>query len=321
MEERYIELKKGNTTVVVDRVGAQVVSIKVNGIETMYQGALDPKNSQWKATAKNLSAPGPVGTSSPDGELEVKEIDNNGKKEKYVRINFNGAYYWVKQHGSIQDEMFDYLGDGVFRASYFTPTSFSPFKCKYFTSITIENDGVVNYEFRVVNIDDKPILAGLGWHPAFQLKDDVSRYSIVFENLVTDGECEVEEGKEYEIDSIVSNSKSVKVGGIKSVDVVLMYTDDNGKKIRCQTMHSEEPYIILWSKKPTEKGQQNFICVEPWNTTPRQINNLTTQDKIRELEGNGAVIINPGEEKVLSATISFNDKYLNTIESKNNNRR
>lgn len=325
MEDRYITLKNGNTTMIIDRIGAQIVSLKINGVEVMFQGALKPESAQWKASAKNLFPnPGPVGTSSPDGELEVEEYDNNGKIEKYVVYNHNGGNYRGKQHGFAQDEEFKVFGHtedtcflSISAERNQTYTQY-PYNYKYDIDLSV-SEGGLKYASHVRNMDNKPILAGMGWHPAFMLHDDPSRYSIVFKNLAGDDTCEIEEGREYEIyDNIISNNKSVKFGGIKSVDVVLVYTDDEGNKVPYLSMHSEEPYIILWSKNATEKGQKQFICIEPWNTTPRQINNLTTQDKTRELVNNGAVIVEPGDYKTLSARVDVNPKYLKKIKNKNN---
>ena len=69
MEDRYIKLQQGKTTMIVDKVGAQVVSLKIDGVEVMFQGALNPSNAQWKASAKNLFPnPGPVGNTDINDE-------------------------------------------------------------------------------------------------------------------------------------------------------------------------------------------------------------------------------------------------------------
>ena len=321
MEDRYIKLQQGKTTMIVDKVGAQVVSLKIDGVEVMFQGALNPSNAQWKASAKNLFPnPGPVGnTDINDEPLEVEEYDNNGKIDKYTVYHHNGGKYRAKQHGFAQDEEFKVFGQtentaflSISAERNQTYTQY-PYNYKYDIDLGVQEGGFT-YKSHVRNIDTKPILAGMGWHPAFALHDDPSRYTIVFKNLKTDGECEIEEDVEYDIyDSIISNNKSVKFGGIKSVDVVLLYTDDNGEKIPYLSMHSEEPYIILWSKNVTEEGQNHFICIEPWNTTPRQINNLTTQDKTKDLVKKGAVIIEPGKYKTLQATVDVNPKYIKRV--------
>lgn len=53
-KNRYVVLKQGDATLVIDKIGAQIVSYKINGVELMYQGALDPSNHKWKKTAPVL---------------------------------------------------------------------------------------------------------------------------------------------------------------------------------------------------------------------------------------------------------------------------
>lgn len=44
MERKIITLKKGNTEVDVDLHGAQIVSMRVDGVEVMFQGANDSQS-------------------------------------------------------------------------------------------------------------------------------------------------------------------------------------------------------------------------------------------------------------------------------------
>ena len=80
-------------------------------------------------------------------------------------------------------------------------------------------------------------------------------------------------------------------------------------------MHTDQPTLVLWSKPTTEKSQSNFICIEPWNTTPKQIHKLTTQDKTRSLaEGdNPANIIEPGEHSTMIIPVSVNPQYIKQV--------
>ena len=60
------------------------------------------------------------------------------------------------------------------------------------------------------------------------------------------------------------------------------------------------------------ENQDNFICIEPWNTTPRQINKLTTQDKTRDLAygKDSAVVLEPGEVNEMQVYLHINPAYI-----------
>ena len=323
-DQRYIHLKKGNIEMIIDRVGAQVVSYKVNGVETIFQGALEPENSQWKASAKNLFPnPGPVGTKNEKyGELETEIYNVNGKEEQHVVYIHNGGKYHMGQHGFAQSKIFDVRGvndDSCVLAisanSHQTYTEY-PYDYTYYISLGLNEDGF-EYSSCAQNNDTKPMLAGMGWHPAFKLHDDPSRYTIVFKNVEkpVDG-SDIEENIEYSIDGLVEESKSQIFTGIYSADVVLLYTDDKGNKIPYLSMHIEDPILVLWSRKRENDNQENFICIEPWNTLPKQMSRLTTQDKTEKL-GKGANIIAPGERSTLTSSVSVNPEYIKKINHTN----
>lgn len=305
----------------VDKIGAQIVSFKIDGVEVMYQGALNPSNSKWKATAKNLFPnPGPVGTTNDVyGELKTEEYDVNGKIEDHVIYVHNGGKYHMGQHGFAQSKEFRVGGVtddtcvlSISAKNNQTYTEY-PYDYTYYIALGLEEYGF-NYLSCAQNNDTKPMLAGMGWHPAFKLHGNPKNYSLVLKNLVKDEECELEENVEYDIyETVILKNKSRRFTGIKSANVVLMYTDENGEKIPYLSMHVEDPILILWSKNAEDDTQEQFICIEPWNTTPRQINNLTTQDKTREIREKGAVIIEPGEQSKLSATIEVNPEYIAKI--------
>lgn len=321
MDDRYIILKNGNTQMVVDRVGAQIVSLKVNGVQVMFQGATD-SSLQWAGTAKNLFPnPGPVGKENEKWGALREVVMPNGKKG--VQYIHNGGLYQTAQHGFAQNAEFNVQGQTAdscvmtISADQETVKEY-PFDFKYDVGYEI-HDSNLNYISCAKNLDNKPMLAGMGWHPAFALHDAAAKYSIVFENVEKEDDCEVEEGIEYEIaESIIEKSKSVQFRGLKSADVVLVYRD--GKtRVEYLRMHTECPNIILWSRARENKGQIDFICIEPWNTTPRQIQKLTTQDKTRALADEGAVIIEPSEQSTLKADVTINPEYIKTIKQQKDN--
>ena len=316
---RYIKLKNGNAELTVDRVGAQIVSYKVDGVEIMYQGALNPENSMWKATAKNLFPnPGPIGTENEKwGELKTETYNVNGKEEKHTIYVHNGGLYHMGQHGFAQSEEFDvhakrknYCVLSISSDRQQTYTQY-PYKFTYYVVLELGEDGNLNYMTCAQNDDTKPMLAGMGWHPAFKLYGDSKKYKLFFENLEKEDSCEVQEGVGYDIYSdVISKSKSKAFSGIKSADIVLCYERNPGEFLPYLKMHTSEPNLILWSKNRENESQEEFICIEPWNTMPRQISKLTTQDKTRELSESGAVIIEPSEKSYLKAGVNIYPEYI-----------
>ncbi len=343
MKDRYIKLKNGNSELVVDILGAQIVSYKVDGVEVMYQGALNPENSKWKFSSKNLFPnPGPVGTSNENGELNTAEYHvRDGVVEKHVEYTHNGGIYHMGQHGPIQHKKFTINGKTKdscvlsVRSDDYTYNEY-PYDFIYYMVLGLEKDGSLSYKTIAQNNDTKPMLAGMGWHPAFALHKNPSKYTIIFKNLNAKPDAKItrtvsqngtatkvseplKADTEYTIDeNIVMNGKSEQITGIESADIVLLYENEHGEKIPYITMHTEEPVLILWSRPKDNVSQEDFLCIEPWNTTPRQINKLITQDKTRELKKTGAVIIEPNEQSELNASVYINPEFLKVLELENN---
>ncbi len=358
---KRIHLKNGNAELVIDTKGAQVVSYKINGVELMYQGANNPDNSVWKATAKNLFPnPGPVGATQEipvtkideNGhkktikelikKLQTAEFDVDGKTETHTIYEYNGSTsFHMGQHGIAHSKTYSVVSKDQKSCvlSFFNEDKNDanfPFIYTYSVLVALEDDGRLTYSTIAQNNDTEPMPGGMGWHPAFALHQNPERYTIVFKNLkakqhpvrtytIKKGEEKIKqteqliEGKEYSINkNIVQAGLSEQFSGIKSADVVLMYETDNGRKIPYLTMHIKEPIVVLWSKPKKNDTQEDFICIEPWNTTPRQINNLTTQEHTRDLRKNGAIIIEPNQQRYLAAKLTINPEYLKEISMHDN---
>lgn len=310
MEDRYITIKRGNAVLVIDRVGGQLVSYKINGVEIMYQGALE-KGHAWSATAKNLFPnPGPVGQKGAENQERI--IVKNGKEVKQTIYTHNSGIYGMEQHGFAQYKLFDVQGHARWQclltlsADEDTINDY-PYDFRYHVGYEINADGSLVYESHVNNTDNKPILAGMGWHPGFQLHKEPARYYVVFEDLEGEDDCNVEPGKHYAVQDVIDEGHATTFFGIKSANVKLVYVDENGNEMTYLEMHTESPVFLLWGK------DDHMICLEPWNTTPRQISKLTTQDKTEQLAEDGAKIVQPGEVDTLSCTIAVNPLYLEKI--------
>ena len=330
-----IELRNNKAVAIIDTEGAQLVSYKVQGVEVMFDGATNP-NSQWKGTAPNLFPnPGPVGkTNEKWGDLKVVKKDLNGEMKDCVEYVHNGGLYYMPQHGFSRYMDYDVQGfsrggqsltgnqkikdevEVVLSATHNKGTiEYYPGKFKHIVCFKLNEDGSLTYSAYARNDDNKDIIAGMGWHPAFVLHRDSEDYKIVAKNLVADQTCELQEGKLMDVSKYTSAGKSEKFSGIKSADIFLVYKDLKNKIVPYLQMHTNEPNLVLWSRQKTNESQKDFVCIEPWNTTPRQINKLTTQDKTRELaQGEDpAVVLAPGETKEMVVTIKVNEQLIKEL--------
>ena len=314
-----IEIKNGPAVATIDTVGAQLVSYKINGVEIMFDGATNP-DAQWQGSAKNLFPnPGPVGTENEIyGKLDKVKLEaREGVVKDHVRYIHNGGYYYMPQHGFAQFRDFNVQGqtkDSCLLSITHNDDTIReyPYKFKYSVGMELDSEGTIEYLAFSRNDDNKPMVAGMGWHPAFKLHANPSQYKIVLTNLEHDGTCTLEEGVEYDIDSFVNEGGSQRFGGIISADVNLVYVREDGKRIPYVQMHTKAPNLIVWSKPRENENQDNFICIEPWNTTPRQINKLTTQDKTRDLAygKDSAVVLEPGEVNEMQVYLHINPAYI-----------
>ena len=321
--DRYIKLKKGNVEIVVDLMGGYVASYKVGGLELIYNSK-NYENPQWDGNAKNqFPNTGPVGSTNPVyGKLNEYLIEFNGINKKFTEYMFNGFGFLLPQHGVPQLVKFrpqavendrclvviDQYTEGM--------SSMYPFKFKYGVDYTITNDGKLEYFAFAKNNDNKDMLAGMGWHPGFVLHSKAEKYKIIVKNLIAEDGCTLQEGVEYDVAEIINSKNPVVFQHIKSADIVLLYEKEGGKKIPYITMHTNEPNLVLWSKPKNGENQDNFICIEPWNTTPGQISKLTTQDKTKHLaEGDDpALVLKPKEEKTMKVVVNVNEDYVKAIQ-------
>ncbi len=303
-----IFIRKGDYSAEIDTKGAQIISYAYNGYNTIST------QNAWGNSAKVLfPQPGPIGGQS-------KELyDVNGVVKEHEIYTHNYGKYHMQQHGFAQAKDFTVVGkndDSVVLAIGADDYTYNqyPYKFQFFVIVSINDKGELTYQSCAQNNDNKDMLAGQGWHPAFKLySKDIENYKIIIKNLEKYKECALQEGVAYSVAEVINSGSTSKFTGIKSCDVQLVYEHDGGY-IPYLSMHTEEPTLLFWSKKPQNEDDDYFICIEPWNTTPRQIGKLTNQNATSKLVKEGAVIIPPGMQSFLTVTISINKNYLLDLE-------
>lgn len=249
--------------------GAELVSIKFNGIEKMHDG-----KEFWNRHSPILF---PIVGKLKDG-----------------KTNINGNTYEMGQHGFARDMEFEEIGEHsyVLKSNEETLKKF-PFEFELYVSYEIKNNSVIT-KYKVVNADSQDIIFGLGGHPAFVCDYSSGKYRIEFEDIEDEIEFyQLENGllkikpenskkflkenrifldkKTFEDDAIImKNLKSNKV-----------YLKTEAKTILAFTFKAF-PYLAIWSKP-----EAPFICIEPWFNTADSVNsngNFEEKENLIELK-------------------------------------
>jgi len=252
-------------------LGAELTSIKLNGVEKLHQG-----ESHWKRHAPILF---PIVGQIKDGKTII-----------------NNKTYEMGQHGFARDMEFEEIQSNKFllKSSKETLEKF-PFEFELYVEYVIENDELTII-YKVVNKDTKQMTFGIGGHPAFICDYTTGNYQIQFnkpENEIqfmqlSNGLISNENApnilKENAIDLLPDTfeNDAIIMKNIKSNKVILYNKKENVKVLEFD--FTGFPYLALWSKVGAP-----FVCIEPWyNTTDKVDSNGQFAEKqdILKLEPN-----------------------------------
>lgn len=233
--------------------GAELTSIKLNGIEKLHQG-----ETHWKRHAPILF---PIVGQLKEGKTI---IDNKT--------------YEMSQHGFARDMEFEEIDSNTFvlKSSKETLEKF-PFEFELYVKYTIEDDELTT-TYQVINKDTKTMYFGLGGHPAFICNYETGNYQIRFNEKENSIEfMQLENGlisnekapnilKENAIDLLPDTFEkdAIIMKNIKSNKVTLYNKKERNKLLEFD--FTGFPYLALWSKKGAP-----FVCIEPWYNTADKI--------------------------------------------------
>lgn len=247
-------LKNDRLTVVSDTNGAELHSVKSDGIEYLWQAG-----SAWNRHAPILF---PFICSPAN-----KEYFADGKK-----------YVMPANHGFARDSVFEIAekGDGfvTYKLAYSEKTlAVYPYKFEFFVSYKLDGNKVT-VSHKVVNADEKAMYFYVGGHPAFNcpLTEGTSfnDWYVEYEkneNIVQpipDGERTVLNGEKilklsrelFDFDVIMKdqpNSKNISLKSEKSKHGVTLH-------------YPQSECIAVWST--TANDDAKFVCLEPWTSVP-----------------------------------------------------
>ena len=255
--------------------GAELTSIKLDGIEKLHQG-----NSVLDENGKPY-----WGRHAPILFPIVGKIKDN-------KTQIDGKIYEMTQHGFARDMEFELLEKRdnyhkyLLKSNEETLKKF-PFEFELYVEYIIENNELIT-KYTVINKDEKEMFFGLGGHPAFVCEYKTGNYELEFDKEENEIEFyKLQDGliKENPIPSILENNKIKLTSTIFDEDAIIMKNissdkvilkDVKNNKTELEFTFEEFPYLAIWSKKGAP-----FLCIEPWQN---HTDNVSTNGIFEEKE-------------------------------------
>lgn len=248
-------LKNNLLEVTTKSNGAELTSIKLNGLEYLWSG----DNKYWGRQAPILF---PIIGGLKNGKAYIENKE-----------------YFMGRHGFARDMVFDEINNSQHKVTYLLKSNYDtlkvyPYKFELYVSYEI-NENRIKVTYEVKNIDDKTIYFSIGAHPAFCCpinfdekfedyyiefeKKETQKFIaqpgglVAFENKVMLDDTNVlllDKNVFSEIDTYIFKNLNSKVVALKSK-----------KSANSVSIHFEGfPFFGIWTK-PDEAP---FICLEPW---------------------------------------------------------
>lgn len=234
--------------------GAELTSIKLNGIEKLHQGSeiLDETGKPYWGRHAPILFP-----------IVGKLKDN--------KTQINGNICEMTQHGFARDMDFEELGNNKYLLKSNPETLKKyPFKFELYVEYLIKENELTT-QYTVINKDENEMLFGLGGHPAFICDYSSGDYELEFGDKEKSIEFyKLQDGliKKESITSILEDNKIKLNKDIFNEDAIIMKNISSNKVILKNKKENKTelefnfegfPYLAIWSKKGAP-----FVCIEPW---------------------------------------------------------
>ncbi len=253
------EIKCGRVSAKIDSLGGQLLSLKKDGVEYIWQG--DPK--YWKNHSPILF---PVVGRLRNGVLTVK-----------------GQDYAMPIHGFLRDSeltVTDKTEASITFALKSNKKTKEVYPWDFYISIHFSLEGnTLHTRFFVENQDAEEMLFGLGGHPGFNVPmvsgASFSDYQLEFEKeeRLDSNECNMETveisaekkdtvldgGRVLPLERSLFDNEAMIFEDIQSRWVNLVHKD-TGKGIRFA--YGNFPILAIWSS--TAPKEAPLVCLEPW---------------------------------------------------------
>ena len=276
-------LKSGNLEVTISSLGAEMVSVKYDGKERLWQN----DNNTWSGHAPVLF---PIA-----GKIKVK---------------IDGVTYPLLQHGFARRREFEFVSNEdnqiTFKLSSDEETlKLFPYHFNLYISYTL-SDSLIEMRYKVENTDDKDIYYSLGTHTSFSLDDTIDNYYVelpqdkeLWNNIndkdpsLTKDVIKLSDNGILDFSTeYIDNAKTIIFKNLKSKSATLIHK--NGMKI-AKIEYDGFPYILFWHPLGSK-----MVCMEPWH------NILDTKGDEREFKDKDNIIkLKPQESNELTQRIRY----------------
>jgi len=243
--------------------GAEMMSIKKDGVEYLWQG--NPEF--WSGRACNLF---PICGRLTDGKYTYK-----GNTYEMILHGFAKVSDFTLAEKTDNSMTFELASNEEIKKIY-------PFDFKYTVKYTL-NGATVEMKYSVVNNGKEEMYFAFGGHPGFNVPlGDSGRFedyylefskksapnALVFENCMM-GRGEVpfalEDGLRYHLHHDMFHNDAVFIKDMP--DTVTLKSDKTDRSV---TVHYPQmQYVGFWHKPDTEAP---YVCIEPWQSVPSYYN-------------------------------------------------
>lgn len=244
-------IRSNNIELSVRDKGAELFSIKVNGLEYMWN-----KKEIWAKSSPILF---PF-----VGALKDNKYIHNGKE-----------YKMEGKHGFARESNFKLLEKTENKLSYILSSSeetkkIYPFDFDFIVNYEIKSDNEVEMKFIVKNKSENEMYFSVGAHPAFYMPNDYNDYYIKLSNK--------EDIISYKLNGVLidnndkllieKNSDKITISDkIFEIDTIILDGEninesilvDKNSERKVHVKHSGFPYVGYWRPQ-----KSNFVCIEPW---------------------------------------------------------
>ncbi|MDD3094427.1 MAG: aldose 1-epimerase family protein [Clostridia bacterium] len=255
-----VKLKNREISVEINPIGAEIVSIKKNGYEYLWQ-----KNPNiWNGQAPNLF---PI-----IGRLKDEEYEHEGRM------------YNIKIHGFVKHSMFDITENTENYVSFMLSAN-----TETYSSYPFDFDLIITYELMNESIKKQYIIINKGYKPMYFEVGGHEGFNLTFsENKVMDDyyiEFFENDIYSYTTDKNIMLNKDLKKINLNNKKLYLnpqIFTNDalildcsklNSRSVTLKCDGSDRSitvnfddfdYLGIWSR-PT---YSNYVCIEPWSSLP-----------------------------------------------------
>ena len=278
--------------------GAELLSVKLNGLEKIHQGAKVLDNSGEMYWKRHSSVLFPIVGRLKDNKCVIN------KKE-----------YIIEQHGFARDMEFEELEKNniyhsyVLRNNEYIKRQY-PYKFELYVSYLV-NDNTLMVKYKVVNKDKKEMLFGIGGQPAFICNVSSENYYIEFEKEENDVEIMrnqrgtlidgssvinkdiIQDNKIINLDKNTFEFDAIVLENLKSNRVYLKSKEADREILSVK--FNKFPYLTIWSKPNSP-----FIAISPSYTVSDRKETLKELDKKENI-----IHLKPKEDFECSYYITF----------------